>query len=151
MSEPQELSLRYASLWYPTVPDTDLCLNEASFTGELPSASGYRPLSWILFGGPKGTYLRHLTQVTVCSSGNLHSIEFHYDIDEIVGQNLGRLRVTESSGLRRFSIDGKGGEIITALATSVECIDREGVYSFCRHGLLTSFKVSALPTDCYVF
>ncbi|KAI9772556.1 MAG: hypothetical protein M1840_000761 [Geoglossum simile] len=113
MSEPQELSLRRASLWYPTVPDTDLCLNEASFTGELPSASGYRPLSWILFGGARGAYLRNLTQITVSSLGNLDSIEFRYDTDGIVRRKkLGRHRVTESSKLMRFPIDGQGGEII---------------------------------------
>lgn len=152
MSKPQELSWRRASLWYPTVPDTDLCLNEASFTGELPSASGYRPLCWILFGGPEGTYLRNLTQVIVSGLRNLNSIEFQYDTDGIVRQmKLGRRRVTESSVLRRFPIDGQGGEIITALATSVERIDREGVYSFYRHGKLSSLKVSALPTDCHVF
>jgi hypothetical protein len=152
MSEPQELSLRRASLWYPTVPDTDLCLNEASFTGKLPSASEYRPLFWILFGGGGGAYLRNLTQVTVSSLGNLDSIEFQYDTDGIVRQKkFGRHRVTESSKLMRFPIDGQGGEIITTLATSVECIGREGIYSFFRYGKLSSFKVSALPTDCYVF
>ena len=152
MSEPQELSLQHAALWYPTIPDTDLCLNEASFIGEALSAPGYRPLSWILFGGPKGIYLQHLTQVTVSRLGNLDSIYFHYDTDEIVGQKkLGRRRVTESSEFMRFPIDGRGGEIITTLATSVERIDREGVYSFYKHGKLSSFKVSAPPIDCYVF
>jgi hypothetical protein len=90
--------------------------------------------------------------VTVSCLGDLDSIEFHYDTDGIVGQKkLGRRRVTESSELMRFPIDGRGGEIITTLETSVECIDREDVYSFYRHGKLSSFKVSALPPDCYVF
>ncbi|KAK3178681.1 hypothetical protein OEA41_000818 [Lepraria neglecta] len=149
ISEPQEPSLQHAALWYPTIPDTDLCLNEASFIGEALSAPGYRPLSWILFGGPKGIYLQHLTQVTVSRLGDLDSIYFHYDTDGIVGQKkLGRRRVTEFSEFMRFPIDGKGGEIITTLATSVERIDREGVYSFYKHGKLSSFKVSAPPTEC---
>jgi hypothetical protein len=152
MSKLQELSWRQASLWYSTVLDTDLCLNEASFTSELPSASGYRPLCWILFGGLEGTYLWNLTQVIVSGLRNLNSIEFQYDTDEIVRQmKLSRRRVTESSILRRFPIDGQGREIITALATSVERIDREGVYSFYRHRKLSSLKVSALSTDCHVF
>ncbi|KAI9866123.1 MAG: hypothetical protein M1813_001684 [Trichoglossum hirsutum] len=141
MSKLQELSWRQASLWYSTVLDTDLCLNEASFTSELPSASGYRPLCWILFGGLEGTYLWNLTQVIVSGLRNLNSIEFQYDTDEIVRQmKLSRRRVTESSILRRFPIDGQGREIITALATSVERIDREGVYSFYRHRKLSSLK-----------
>jgi hypothetical protein len=40
-------SLRATALWYPTVPNPDLCLNDESFTGERPSAAGYQPLSWI--------------------------------------------------------------------------------------------------------
>ena len=152
ISEPQELSLRYNSLWYPTVPDTSLCLNEESFISEPPSAPGYRPLFWILFGGPKGTYLQNLTQVTVDCYGNLSSIEFHYDTDGIVSRKkLGRRRFTDSTKLMQFPIDGRGGEIITTLETDVERIDRKRVYSFYRYGKLNSLKVSALPADCHLF
>lgn len=90
--------------------------------------------------------------MTVSRLGDLDSIYFHYDTDGIVGQKkLGRRRVTESTEFMRFPIDGQGGEIITTLATSVERIDREGVYSFYKHGKLSSFKVSVPHTDCYVF
>jgi hypothetical protein len=152
MLDVQGPSLRGAALWYPTVPDIGLCLNEASFIGEPVSASGYRSLIWILFGGPGGVYLRHLTQVTVIRLGHLVSIEFHYDTDRIPGrmQKLGRCISNSFSEVMRFPIDGRGGEIIITLATSVERSDEAGVYSFYKHGKLRSFKVNRLPSDCCI-
>ena len=45
LPEARKSSLRDDALWYPNVPGVDLCLNEASFNGEPPSAPGYRPLA----------------------------------------------------------------------------------------------------------
>lgn len=153
MPEAQKPSLRDAALWYPSVPNVDLCLNEASFTGEPPSASRYRPLAWILFGGPEGVWLRHLTQVSVRCDAHLYDIEFHYDTDWLTGAEvkLGRRHLISNPEPLRFHVDGRGGEIITALATTSERVNREGVWSFYRHGKLSSIEVSALPTECSVF
>ncbi|MCJ1349887.1 hypothetical protein MMC31_008130, partial [Peltigera leucophlebia] len=142
MSEAQKPSLRNDALWYPSVPGVDLCLNERSFTGEPPSATGYRPLAWILFGGPNGDWLRHLAQVSVRCEGNLYDIEFHYDIDWLAGTEvkLGRRHLASNPEPLRFNVDGRGGVIITALATNSERIDQKGVWSFYKHGKLSSFE-----------
>lgn len=60
---------------------------------------------------------------------------------------LGRRHQVSSPEPLRFNVDGRGGEIITARATSSERIHREGVWSFYRHGKLSSLEVSALPTE----
>ncbi|KAL9131737.1 MAG: hypothetical protein Q9217_000412 [Psora testacea] len=139
----QQPPLRENALWYPTVPDVKLYLNEASFTGKSPSTTGYRPLFWTLFGGPNGIYLRHLIQVTVTRLGNLLSIEFHYDTDEIPAERrmLGRHTPIDYSETMRFPIDGPGGEIITMVETSIDRIDWRSVYGFYIVGNLSSFKI----------
>lgn len=82
LSEERKPSLRDGALWYPNVPGVGLDLNETSFTGEPLSAPGYRPLAWILFGGPEGIWLQYLTQVSVrCDAEEIYDIEFHYEID----------------------------------------------------------------------
>ncbi|KAI9770603.1 MAG: hypothetical protein M1840_003195 [Geoglossum simile] len=100
-------------LWYPTMPSPDLCLNDKSFTGESPSAAGHQLLFWTRFGGPGGIYLRSLTEVCVTRLGDLCSIEFHYDTDDIPMETLklGRRNFTNFSHITRFPIDGPDGEI----------------------------------------
>ena len=133
--------MRNTALWFPTIPDQKLHLNESSFTGEPPSTSGYRPLPWILFGGCDGNELSAITGVTVLCGGIIGSIEFTHATKQNGRQKLGRRRFPDSAEVRHFTIDGPSGEIITELATSVEQITAEGVYSFLRHGSLKSFKV----------
>jgi hypothetical protein len=148
----QDPSLRATALWYPTVPSSDLCLNDESFTGESPLTAGYRPLIWIQFGGPNGTYLQSLTEISATLSRySIHSIDFHYDTEEgpkEVGK-LGRSsirskRFWSSSEIVRFSIDGPGGELIDSVEVSIERREGDDVCSFYRHGRLTSLKVSNL-------
>ena len=68
-----DLSLRNTTLWFPTIPDQKLYLNKASFIGEPPSTSDYRPLAWILFGGCDGNELSTITDVTVLCGGSRSS------------------------------------------------------------------------------
>ncbi|KAH0538229.1 hypothetical protein FGG08_005148 [Glutinoglossum americanum] len=140
----QGLQLRATALWYPTVPSPDLCLNEESFTGESPSAAGYQPLSWTRFGGPNGIYLRSLTEVCVTRLGGLCGIEFHYDTEDIPieTRKLGRRNFTDFSRVERFPINGPGGELIQTIDVSIERAAGKGVYSFYKHGKLSSFKAS---------
>ncbi|KAH0550938.1 hypothetical protein GP486_007698 [Trichoglossum hirsutum] len=142
-------SLRTTALWYPTVPSPDLYLNDVSFTGESPSAAGYRPLFWTRFGGPDGIYLRSLTEVCVTRLGGLCGIEFHYDTDDIPMEmrKLGRRNFTDSSHVTRFPIDGPGGELIQTVDVSIERAAGEGEYSFYRHGKLRSFKASNVTSN----
>ena len=133
--------LRNTALWYPSVPDQDLHLNETSFTGELPSVSGYRPLAWMLFGGLDGERLSSITGVAVQCGGIIGSIEFTYATGCSTIQKLGRRRSFQPKDIRWFPIDGARGEIITELSYSVERDAREGVWSFLQHGSLSSFQV----------
>ncbi len=142
-------SLRATALWYPTVPSPDLCLNDESFTGESPSAAGYQPLFWTRFGGPDGIYLRSLTEVCVTRLGGLCGIEFYYDTENIPTETrkLGRRNFTEFSHVTRFPIDGPGGELIQTIDVSIERAAGESVYSFYKHGKLSSFKVSNVTSN----
>ena len=141
------LSLRNTTLWFPTIPDQNFYLNEASFIGEPTSTSDYRPLAWILFGGCDGNQLSTITDVTVLCGGIIGSIEFTHATKQGGKQKLGRHRPHDSAEFHHFTIDGPGGEIITELATSVEQVTAEGVYSFLRHGSLNSFRVRATLDD----
>lgn len=94
--------MRATALWYPTVPSADLCLNDESFTGESPLTAGYRPLIWIQFGGPNGTYLQSLTEISATlSGGSIRSINFYYETEEVPKEvvKLGRWSIRS----RRFS------------------------------------------------
>ncbi|KAL8828532.1 MAG: hypothetical protein Q9170_006562 [Blastenia crenularia] len=141
--------LRPTALWYPTVPSPNVCLNDESFTGESPSIAGYQPLFWTLFGGPGGIYLRSLIEVSVTRLGALCDIDFRYDTEDISMKTriLGRRKITEFSRITRFAIDGPGGELIQTVDVSIERAAGERVYSFYRHGRLSSFRVSKVEYD----
>jgi hypothetical protein len=140
----QDLSLREVALWYPKVPEPELCLNEESFTGENPSSTGYQPLFWIHFGGPGGSYLDHVTGVSVDCLGGLYSLEFHYDTTygPAGAYKLGRCEGTDVSKILEFPIDGTGGELIETIEVALERDKVENAYSFLKHGKLNSIKVS---------
>lgn len=142
-------SLRATALWYPTVPSPVVCRNDESFTGESPSTAGYQPFFWALFGGHGGIYLRSLTEVTVTCLGDLCSIEFHYNMDEVPMKTckLGHCNFTAFSRVTRFSIDGPGGEVIQTVDVSIERQTGERVYDFYKHGKLSSFRVSIVKPD----
>ena len=139
----QVLSLREVALWYPKVPEPDLCLNEESFTGENPLSTGYRPLFWTHFGGPGGTYLDHVTGMSVKYLGGLYSLEFHYDTTSRPAgtDRLGRFKEDGYSRSLEFSIDGPGGELIELVEFSLQRWDANKPYGFLNHGILEFIKV----------
>lgn len=123
--------LRGSGVWYPTVPPRSLCLNEASFP---PLDSyvevGYRPLFWCHFGGPGGSYLPHLTGISVSKSSTFFSgllrIEFHFD-EEVPDEHrsFGRLKDERHEDVIDFSIDGPGGERIATIEMRHQYPDAE--------------------------
>ncbi|WEW59724.1 Protein gts1 [Emydomyces testavorans] len=141
---PCDRSLRATALWYPTVPNPELYLNDESFTGESPLTAGYQPLIWIHFGGPKGVYLESIKEICVTRLGSLCCIEFGYDTEDIPTglRKLGRRKVTDFSRVTRFQIDGPAGEFINTISVSIERLDEEDVYRSYRHGKLSSFKIT---------
>jgi hypothetical protein len=88
-------------------------------------------VSWILFGGLQGELLPHLTMVSVSRTkrGSLHSIRFHYDCDGLPEMEiqLDPRPSHEADNIRRFPIDGQGGEIITTLLTYVSSGERQSI------------------------
>ncbi|KAI9765323.1 MAG: hypothetical protein M1839_005523 [Geoglossum umbratile] len=140
----QGLSLREAALWYPIVPEPELCLNEASFTGENPSSAGYQPLFWVHFGGPGGSYLKRVTGVSVNCPRGLYSLEFYYDATRgpAGAYKLGRRKATDTSKVLEFPIDGAGGEFIETLEVTLRRYEAENAYSFLKHGKLNSLRIT---------
>ncbi|KAK2805761.1 hypothetical protein FQN50_006037 [Emmonsiellopsis sp. PD_5] len=136
-------SLRTTALWYPSVPNQDMYLNDESFTGENPLNTVYQPLILIHFGGSKGIYLQSITAISVTRLGNICCIEFEYNTEDIPKdiRKLGRRKLTEFSHVTRFPIDGPAGEFINAIAVSIQRSDSESAYSFYKHGCLDSLKV----------
>ena len=137
-------SLRDAALWYPSIPEPGLYLNDDQFTGEDPSTIGYRPLCWISFGGPGGVHLRSLTDIFVTCLGSMCGIEFIYNTDEVPAQRrkLGRHKSSGYEEIIRFPIDGPGGEIIETVEVDLKYSYGEHVHSVYKQGKLRSFKAS---------
>lgn len=133
-------------MWYPTIPNPELHLNDEYFTGGNSLTSGYQPLIWIQFGGPKGTYLQYVRGICVTRLRSLCYIEFEYDTEDVPSEvrKLGRHKSTLIPSSSLFQIDGRAGEFIKTIAVSF--IDGNSDNS-CRppkYGKLGSFKVSTL-------
>lgn len=126
------------------MPSSKLFLNEASFTGEDSSSTGYRPLFWIHFGGPGGSYLENVTGISIYYSlKGLYSLEFHYDATyDLAGAfRLGRCASSDLK-IRHFPIDGAGGEIIESVKITLVRYNTGNAYKFLKPGILNSVKVS---------
>jgi hypothetical protein len=129
------------------VPKSELFLNEASFTGENPSSTRYRPLFWIHFGGPGGSHLENLTGVSLYyGSYVLYSLGFYcdatHDLDGAF--RLGRSK-SDNLKIRYFPIDGAGGEIIESVEVTLvrdHAANTPHAYNFLKHGALKPVKVS---------
>ncbi|PGH23669.1 hypothetical protein AJ80_02275 [Polytolypa hystricis UAMH7299] len=113
----QLLPLRDIAHWTPSIPDNALSLNERFFKEPRRDLFKYRPLSFFLFGGPNGIYLKNLARISVwCGRDtSLYGIDFTYNM-EIDGQTVHALGRSEL-GVRKidFQIDGPGGEVIQAV------------------------------------
>lgn len=102
------------------------------------------PLIWNHFGGPEGSYLRHLTCVLVSRTGSyLSAIDFKYDTEDIAlnSQRLGTVEISETSMAMSFPIDGPNGEYITSIDVSIPKKARPMDMNCIRNGKLESLKV----------
>lgn len=144
-------SLRAAGLWYPDIPDPDVCLNEQSYLQPETEIAAFSPIFWSNFGGPGGMYLRHLTGMKVHSNGSIMGIQFQHDIDGIPpeARSLGRHLCSQCICGRpmEFSIDGPGGERITGIEILCEVnpLDSKALPGIFEETALNSFKVR--PTN----
>lgn len=137
-------SLRDSAFWYPKIPGISSYLNDDYFTARDSSTTRYQPLCWIMFGGPGGIYLRHLTGVSVTCRGTLRGIEFHHNTEHIPIEcrKLGRYKSSEYDEVTHFSIDGPGGEVIDDINVYLEYYASEKVSWFYKQGALKSFKIN---------
>lgn len=122
-------SLRNAALWFRDIPELSFCLNEQSYLQPEDDTSGYSPLLWTKFGGPKGMYLRHLTGMEVHANGHITGVRFQYDTNDIPSdfRELGRHSCWKYGCERpmNFPIDGPSGERITSIEICCEIISSE--------------------------
>ncbi|KAF2793398.1 hypothetical protein K505DRAFT_337834 [Melanomma pulvis-pyrius CBS 109.77] len=124
-------------------PSNELYLNENSFTGQNPCHTGYRPLLWNHFGGPRGSHLKNIVGLFVKSKYRFSSLEFVYD--GICGHSSSTLGLCNEEGVHRdpmFTIDGIAGELITSVAVHVEKDEHSPIHDFLRHGLWKCFKIT---------
>ncbi|KAH9906634.1 hypothetical protein F4778DRAFT_722782 [Xylariomycetidae sp. FL2044] len=143
----QEERLRQFGIWYPDVPASHLCLNVGAFPRHEYSTTGYQPLIWTLFGGPRGSYLKYLVAITAhMKFGTCFLVDFKYENHEISDQvqPVGRHKCTKAfPGCRdplKFTIDGPGGEVVDSIELYLRYSDHEYLKVY-RQGVLDSFKV----------
>ena len=137
----KDRSLHTSALWSPDIPQSDWHLNEDCFTGKDTPASEFRPLCYKLFGGPGGSSLQRLRQISVFYLDTcIKAIDFHYSTGEI--QKLGYLLGNEE--MFNFNIHGSQGETTETVDfdLDIQLANHEGAASFWRHGRLRSFRVS---------
>ncbi|KAH9986270.1 hypothetical protein F4779DRAFT_305655 [Xylariaceae sp. FL0662B] len=142
-SRPGHDNLRDLAFWYPRIPETGLYLNEGSFTARQNAMTRYEPISWTMFGGPAGIYLRQLTGISVTDYGDCpKAIEFHYDSENVPLEcrKVGRCTPSDYAEVMHFEIDGSGGEVIDSLIVYLEY--PTNAPWFYKSGVLLSFKVS---------
>ncbi len=59
-------TLRELAQWVPDIPPESLCLNVGTFSGAQRKSLEYRPLYYVLFGGPQGIYRTYQTHQNNC-------------------------------------------------------------------------------------
>ncbi|KAI9880165.1 MAG: hypothetical protein M1830_004984 [Pleopsidium flavum] len=134
-------SLRELAQWVPDIPPESLCLNEETFSGVHQKSLEYRPLYYVLFGGPQGIYRTKLIKLAVwMSEFGLYGIEFEYNA-EVDGRRihtLGRcgplaeqtamlLSQLQDNWKVSFDIDGPHDEIIETVKLARKEFQHENI------------------------
>lgn len=115
----------------------------------MPIHLGYfRPLYWVRYGDPGGSYLPFLMEIRAMyhnSLVNLRDIEFHYNYEKVTSGRLqfGNCARTERTQILTFAIDGLGGEVIESLeASAAQALDRDFYDEFLD--VIHDFKVQQI-------
>lgn len=140
------LPLRTTGLWYPSIPAAHLHLHGDSFAGRDVSLREYRPLVHVMFGGPRGRYLKNLCRISVTvSKAAIVGMDFYYTGDGVPFECLRACHSTASaddSVKTAFDIDRPGGERLTGFQVGGDFfLSAAGTGSY-RYGAITSLKVS---------
>jgi hypothetical protein len=142
------LPLRTTALWYPDIPPENLYLYESSFAGRDVPLSEYHPLVRVMFGGPRGAYLKYLTKISVTvSNAMIVGIDFDYESKGSPVDCLRACRSTMSaddSVKITFLIDGPGGEILTGMQVKGDYWLNSLEPGSFRTGAITSLEVGTL-------
>ena len=156
--------LRDTAIWFPSVPSSELDLNDDTWIREDPRYTYpvYQPMIWVHFGGSRGSLLQHLVAVEISPYSH---VTFHYNLPgtPFRTERLGRPgayfrapvrpRTARSREDRVVAINGPGGERIE----SVEFIrrtprsrledhkDMERSQIFDQYGSIRFLKVGLIP------
>jgi hypothetical protein len=118
------LPLRSTGLWYPSVPASHLCLHDDSFACDGFSLLECRPLVHVMFGGPRGAYLKHLVGISiVVNHPAIVGIEFAYSGEDAPFRILRACHSTAATNNLNevhWSVDGPGGERLTGMQVCSE-------------------------------
>ena len=130
-------------MWYPTIPDPELCLNETSYVAE-DLYSFYRPIFWLHFGGPGGSLLQYISSIVVDTIDlGVCAIQFRYSSGKryVNSPWLGRHLTCFGRERHYFEIDGAGGERINMVKYSL-CTDEYEEPDAPYYGYLSHLSVS---------
>ena len=131
-------------MWFPDIPEHQLQLNDASFTGKKAPSPEYQPLSYVLFQGTGRIHPYSLTKVSTLARGDgITAVDFHCEdgsIKRLGCQLFGRVACTTTS----FSIDNKSREMIESVEADLDYsrAGHEKGKNFYDYSKLRSFKVS---------
>lgn len=116
--------IRNNAIWFPDIPKMNLRWNESCYKDDI--TTGFKPLCYILF-----TDFPELSRITAYRmNGNLLAIDFHYGLSNVSRLGPKYIRLDDCSS-SYFTINGKDGEIITAIK----------IY---KYNGTTSFEVSSI-------
>ncbi|KAK4199266.1 hypothetical protein QBC40DRAFT_349560 [Triangularia verruculosa] len=116
-----DTTFRSSALWYPEVPPSNLRLNTSSFPHTESYSWGFKSLFWTCFGGPGGSYLSSLTNISWCND----VLRFSYATDAIPVECQTFCRCprrytaeADEDDLVVFDIEGANGERINRVEIS---------------------------------
>ena len=139
-------------MWYPAVPDSELCLNEESYVAE-SFYSIYRPIFWLHFGGPKGSLLQYINNIVVDTNDlGICAIQFTYTSGKgfVNSPPLGRHRACFGRERHHIEIDGAGGERINMIKYSL-CTDEYEEENAPEYGYLSCLLVRLLLRNSIIY
>ncbi|KAK2767689.1 hypothetical protein FQN54_003847 [Arachnomyces sp. PD_36] len=138
------LPLKSHAIWYPDIPSKYVSLHNESHVGNEVSSAEYLPVLHCMFGGPKGIYLKYLTQISAVCNRAIVGLEFLYEHEgsPVRFQKLHCLKNSHNLNRINFRINGPGGEVVTEIKVGYGYRrERHTIAAPQQRVTLTSFRV----------
>jgi len=140
-------NLRQLAIWDPDVPSPTLDLNESFLVTPELYTSGFRPLFWTWFGGPRGIHLSNLVKITIVGLAILR-VDFTFDNPKVPAERhqFPRRELDsdeQGSKMIEFTIDGPQGELINKIEIVKQLLGSKGDGWGQKEGCITWLKVSS--------